>query len=217
MQVEVELAFPCTSATSAQPSTSWMTLTALSPARLSLYLPLGVCSINGASERRWKLSLPVSTLSRFSRSVKDDSPLLLRSSSISLRRDEKAPKVLSKRFLDLLPCFKTKRLQLLGMMRFWHIAHNHGFLPYKSNSKNSINSKETYLNSENNLLCYDMSSADVAVQVFRELENEDFRVLHIIEAAMAKREFVPVEQIQKFSKLPMDRIHSPWANSTNSA
>ena len=51
-----------------------------------------------------------------------------------------------------------------------------------------------------------MSSADVAVQVFRELESEDFRILHIIEAAMAKREFVPTEQIQKYAKLPMDRI-----------
>jgi RIO kinase 2 len=51
-----------------------------------------------------------------------------------------------------------------------------------------------------------MSSADLAVQVYRQLESEDFRVLHIIEAAMAKHEFVPTEQIQKFSKLPMDRI-----------
>lgn len=51
-----------------------------------------------------------------------------------------------------------------------------------------------------------MSSAEVAVQIFRKLENEDFRILHIIEAAMAKREFVPTEQIQKYSKLPIDRI-----------
>lgn len=51
-----------------------------------------------------------------------------------------------------------------------------------------------------------MSSADVAVQVFREVESEDFRVLNIIEAAMAKREFVPIEQIQKYAKIPMDRI-----------
>jgi RIO kinase 2 len=51
-----------------------------------------------------------------------------------------------------------------------------------------------------------MSSADVAVQVFRKLESEDFRVLHIIEAAMSKREFVPTEQIQKYAKLPLDRI-----------
>jgi len=51
-----------------------------------------------------------------------------------------------------------------------------------------------------------MSSADLAVQVYRELESEDFRVLHIIEAAMAKHEFVPTEQIQKFSKVPLDRI-----------
>jgi len=51
-----------------------------------------------------------------------------------------------------------------------------------------------------------MSSADVAVKVFRELENEDFRILHVIEAAMSKREFVPTEQIQKYAKVPMDRI-----------
>jgi RIO kinase 2 len=51
-----------------------------------------------------------------------------------------------------------------------------------------------------------MSSAELAVRVFKELESEDFRVLHIIEAAMAKREFVPVEQIQKYAKVPMDRI-----------
>jgi len=51
-----------------------------------------------------------------------------------------------------------------------------------------------------------MSSADVAVKVFRELENEDFRILHVIEAAMSKREFVPTEQIQKYAKIPVDRI-----------
>ncbi len=51
-----------------------------------------------------------------------------------------------------------------------------------------------------------MSSAQIAVQIFRELESEDFRVLHIIEAAMAKREFVPTEQIHKYSNVPLDRI-----------
>ena len=51
-----------------------------------------------------------------------------------------------------------------------------------------------------------MSSAEVAVHVFRKLENEDFRVLQIIEAAMSKREFVPKEQIAKYAKLPMQRI-----------
>ena len=51
-----------------------------------------------------------------------------------------------------------------------------------------------------------MSSADVAVQVFRELEAEDFRVLQIIEAAMQNREFVPTEQIHKFSKVPLVRV-----------
>jgi RIO kinase 2 len=51
-----------------------------------------------------------------------------------------------------------------------------------------------------------MSSADVAVHVFRMLESEDFGVLHSIEAAMSKREFVPKEQIAKYVKLPMDRV-----------
>ena len=51
-----------------------------------------------------------------------------------------------------------------------------------------------------------MSSADLAVQVFRQLVSEDFRVLNIIEVAMNKREFVPREQIQKYANVPMDRI-----------
>lgn len=51
-----------------------------------------------------------------------------------------------------------------------------------------------------------MSSAEIAVQKFKELEIEDFKVLQIIEAAMSKREFVPKEQVQKYSKVPMDRI-----------
>ncbi len=51
-----------------------------------------------------------------------------------------------------------------------------------------------------------MSSAEVAVKVFRQLESEDFRILNIIESAMSKREYVPIEQIQKYAKLPMDRI-----------
>ena len=51
-----------------------------------------------------------------------------------------------------------------------------------------------------------MSSAEIAVQVFKELESEDFRILNIIEAGMSKHEYVPKDQIQKFSKLPMDRV-----------
>ncbi|NWF87604.1 serine/threonine protein kinase [Candidatus Bathyarchaeota archaeon] len=45
-----------------------------------------------------------------------------------------------------------------------------------------------------------MSSAEVAVKVFRRLENEDLRMLHVIEAAMNKHEFVPREQIAKYAK-----------------
>ena len=44
-----------------------------------------------------------------------------------------------------------------------------------------------------------MSSADVAVQTFRKLESEDFRVLQVIEAAMSKHEFVPKDVIAKFT------------------
>lgn len=51
-----------------------------------------------------------------------------------------------------------------------------------------------------------MSSADLAVKVYRQLEGEDLRLLNIIEAAMSKREFVPREQIQKYAKVPMDRV-----------
>jgi len=51
-----------------------------------------------------------------------------------------------------------------------------------------------------------MSSADVAVAVFRELEQEDLRVLQLIETGMTSREYVPKEQITKHSKLPKDRV-----------
>jgi RIO kinase 2 len=52
-----------------------------------------------------------------------------------------------------------------------------------------------------------MASAEVAVGVFRQLEDEDFRVLQVIETAMSRREFVPKEQIAKFSELPVDRVN----------
>jgi RIO kinase 2 len=51
-----------------------------------------------------------------------------------------------------------------------------------------------------------MSSADVAVRVFRKLENEDLRVLRIIETAMSKHEFVPEELIAKFAKSSINEI-----------
>jgi len=50
-----------------------------------------------------------------------------------------------------------------------------------------------------------MSSADIAVQVFRTLNNEDFRVLQAIETAMSQHEFVPREMIAKFTKFDLDR------------
>jgi RIO kinase 2 len=50
-----------------------------------------------------------------------------------------------------------------------------------------------------------MSSANRAVKVFRELENEDLRVLQVIETAMSRREFVPKEQIAKYTKYDLAR------------
>lgn len=51
-----------------------------------------------------------------------------------------------------------------------------------------------------------MSSADVAVKIFRVLEPEDLRILQLIETGMSSREYVPREQLRNYSKLPMDRI-----------
>jgi len=51
-----------------------------------------------------------------------------------------------------------------------------------------------------------MSSAEIAVQVFKKLESEDLRILHIIEAAMEKHEFVPKELIAKFSKFSEEKV-----------
>ncbi len=48
-----------------------------------------------------------------------------------------------------------------------------------------------------------MSKAEIAVQIFRKLEIEDFRVLQVIEAAMSKHEFVPKEMIAKFTKFSL--------------
>jgi len=50
-----------------------------------------------------------------------------------------------------------------------------------------------------------MSKADIAVQVFRELENEDFRVLQVIETAMSRHEFVSKEQVSKFTGFDLAR------------
>lgn len=50
-----------------------------------------------------------------------------------------------------------------------------------------------------------MSSADVAVKVFRDLENDDLRVLQVMETAMSKHEFVSKEQIAGFAKLDLAR------------
>jgi RIO kinase 2 len=50
-----------------------------------------------------------------------------------------------------------------------------------------------------------MSSADVAVRIFRELVSEDFRVLQAIETGMSQHEFVPKEQIARFTKFDLLR------------
>lgn len=49
-----------------------------------------------------------------------------------------------------------------------------------------------------------MSSAEIAVQVFRKLENEDLRVLQVIETAMSKHKFVAKEMIAKFAKFSVE-------------
>ena len=51
-----------------------------------------------------------------------------------------------------------------------------------------------------------MSSADVAVRVYRLLEPEDLRVMQLIETGMGSREYVPASQLARYGKLPMDRI-----------
>jgi len=50
-----------------------------------------------------------------------------------------------------------------------------------------------------------MSSADVAVQAFRTLESADLRVLQAIETAMSEHEFVPKQQIARFTKFDLAR------------
>ena len=46
-----------------------------------------------------------------------------------------------------------------------------------------------------------MSSADIAVKVFRQLQPEDLRVLHVIEAAMARHRYIPEHELPKLTKL----------------
>ena len=76
---------------------------------------------------------------------------------------------------------------------------------YINNARKRFEPQRFILISGNTFFSH-MSSAEVAVKVFRQLEIEDFRVLQIIETAMSRREFVPKEQIVKYSELPMDRI-----------
>ena len=44
------------------------------------------------------------------------------------------------------------------------------------------------------------------VQSFRDLNKLDYRILSVIEILMAKHEFVPVEEISKFTKFTEKRV-----------
>ena len=45
-----------------------------------------------------------------------------------------------------------------------------------------------------------------AIQAFKNLENEDFRILQVIEAAMTKHEYVPKDVIVKYSKFDAEEV-----------
>jgi RIO kinase 2 len=51
-----------------------------------------------------------------------------------------------------------------------------------------------------------MSSAEVAVQVFRSLQSDDLKVLQVIETGMKKHEYVPIDQIALYSKILVEKI-----------
>ncbi len=50
-----------------------------------------------------------------------------------------------------------------------------------------------------------MSSADIAVKVFREMTSQDMRVLQVIETGMSEHEYVSREQVARFTKLDLGR------------
>jgi len=62
------------------------------------------------------------------------------------------------------------------------------------------------LNDSISLLCLDMSAADTAVQVFRNLEPEDFRVLLAIEVGMSRHRHVPEDVVPKLAKLTQREV-----------
>ncbi len=55
-------------------------------------------------------------------------------------------------------------------------------------------------------LCLDMSAADTAVQVFRNLEPEDFRVLLAVELGMSRHRYVPEDTIPKLANLTQREV-----------
>jgi len=51
-----------------------------------------------------------------------------------------------------------------------------------------------------------MSSADVAVKIFRSLEPEDFKTLRAVEIQMKKSEFIAEELVPRHAKLPKEEV-----------
>ena len=51
-----------------------------------------------------------------------------------------------------------------------------------------------------------MSSADLAVSLFKELGSGDFRVLQALELGMGQHRFVPLEEVVKYSGLPPSEV-----------
>lgn len=51
-----------------------------------------------------------------------------------------------------------------------------------------------------------MSSADIAVKIFRKLEPEDFKTLRAVEIQMKKSEFISEELIPRHAKLPSEEV-----------
>ncbi|MFB0543981.1 MAG: RIO1 family regulatory kinase/ATPase, partial [Candidatus Bathyarchaeia archaeon] len=51
-----------------------------------------------------------------------------------------------------------------------------------------------------------MSSVDLAVSLLRELVSEDFRVLQALELGMGQYMFVPLEEVLKYSGMPLPEV-----------
>jgi len=62
-----------------------------------------------------------------------------------------------------------------------------------------------------------MSSANIAVKVFRILEPEDFRVLQVIEADMAGHRYVPEKELSVLNNCSNDTYKTLCTSSTESS